>query len=107
MYLVDHDTLFSLDLIFREGRTCRKFEQQGRRFVEVFLQYRSMENYLLLGRECIELSAESVEVTVYHRRASVFCALEYGVLDKMSDAGMVASLVPRSALYAQRAVTYS
>ena len=35
----------------------------------------------------------------------MLCALEYGVLDKMSDAGMIASLVPRSALYAQCAET--
>ena len=106
MYLVDHDAFFGLDLMFRKGRARRKLQQKGSSLVEVFLQYRRMEDDLFLGRECIELSAETVEITVYYRGASVLCALEDGVLDEMGDAGMVSGFIPCSAFDAQGTVTY-
>ena len=98
--LVDHDSFFCLDFVLRKCCTGGQFEEESRCLREVFLQDGCVEDYLLLGCECVEFASQLVEVTIYYRGASVSCTFEYGVLHEMSDAAVVACFIPCSALYA-------
>ena len=66
-----------------------------------------MENDLLLCREGIQFSAETVQISVDDRGASVFRAFEEGVFDKVGDSAMESFFVPGSAFDAQCTIAYS
>ena len=73
--------------------------------MKVLLQDCGVEDYLLLGREGVEFSTEAVQVSVYDRSAPAFRSFEKRMLDEMGKAAMVPQLIPRSAFYAQSAVS--
>ena len=92
--------------MIRENRVCGKLEQQGCSLAEVLLEDRRMEHDLLLCGECVELSAELVQIIVDYSGAPACCALEYGMFDKVGYPAVEALFVSRAASYAERAVGY-
>jgi hypothetical protein len=106
VYLVYDDSLFCLNLMFRESRAGCQFQKKRGRLAQILLKDSGMKDYFLLGSECIQLTSEPVKITVYDRSASMLCSLEYGVLDEMGYTSVVSLLVSCSALDAQCAVSY-
>jgi hypothetical protein len=64
-----------------------------------------MENDFLFCRECIQLTTQTVEVTINYRGTSLICAFENGMLDKVSNTAVVAVFVTDAAFYAEGAVS--
>ena len=99
--LVDDHLLLAFELPLGECRAEGDVGDQLRGLRKVAAQGRGVYRRVLLGGECVELSAELVEIAAYHRRTLAGCPLEHRVLREVGDSRTVAGLVPRAALYAE------
>ena len=106
LFYGDDNALFRANLVLRECRASGKFHQQRGSFFQVLFQHSGVEYNLLLGGECIELTAKPVKIAVDFGGRLVRSTLEYGMLREMGNPAVPPFLIPCTAFDAESAVTY-